>query len=329
MTRTMDYGTITGVRKPVARLVLGTMIISTGERERSYRLLDDAFERGFTTLDTANVYAGGDSERCIGDWMRDRANRDQVVIVTKGAHPNADRRRVTPYDIGADILDSLARLKTDYIDIYLLHRDDLAVPVGEIVDALDEHYRAGRIRSYGGSNWTHTRLADANAYAETHNRAPMVASSPNYSLAEQVRDPWGDNSGSVSLSGPENIQARAWYTETQMPVLAWSSLARGFFAGRYTSKEFAENANLLDGAAARAYLHERNYLRLDRAFALAAEKNVTLAQIAMEYVLRDPMNVFPIVGAANRTELESNLTAAQIELSSDERAWLNLEVPEH
>ncbi len=321
----MIYGTIEGVRIPVARLMLGTMIVTTEERERSYRLLDDALELGFTALDTAHVYAGGDSERCIGDWMRDRGVRDSVVVESKGAHPNGDRKRVTPYDIGADLLDSLARLQTDSIDIYLLHRDDPDVPVGEIVDALWEHLQAGRIASYGGSNWTHVRVQAANDYALANGRAPFAASSPNYGLAEQVEDPWGANSGSVTLSGPENAEARAWYADDGLPVLAWSSLGRGFFSGRFGRADLESKADLLDGAATRAYLHESNVERLDRVEELAGERGCTVPQMAMAYVLAGSMNTYPIVGAANRDELVANDAALSIKLSDAECAWLNLE----
>ena len=109
---------------------------------------------GGNTVDTANVY-GGRSQRARhrGLWMQARGNRDDIVIISKGCHHNADRKRVTPYDLAADIADSLARLRTDYVDIYMLHRDDPSLPVGPIVEALNEHYAAGRIRAFGGSNW--------------------------------------------------------------------------------------------------------------------------------------------------------------------------------
>lgn len=141
----MYYGSVRGVGKPVSRLVLGTMIINTRELERSFNLLDSVFELGCTTFDTAHVYGDGESERGIGRWMEERGNRDEVVIISKGAHHNADRRRVTPFDITSDLYDSLARLRTDYIDIYLLHRDDPSVPVEPIVECLNEHLAAGRV----------------------------------------------------------------------------------------------------------------------------------------------------------------------------------------
>ncbi|MBM3210838.1 aldo/keto reductase, partial [Candidatus Poribacteria bacterium] len=169
----MLYGSVKGVDKSVSRLVLGTMIINARELEKSFSLMDAAIELGCTTLDTAHVYG---SEGAIGRWMEERKNRDKVIILTKGAHPNADRKRVTPFDITADMHDSLARLKTDYIDIYLLHRDDPDVPVGPIVECLNEHLRAGRIKAFGGSNWRHERIQEANDYAQSHGLVPFTAS---------------------------------------------------------------------------------------------------------------------------------------------------------
>ena len=319
----MQYGSIAGVNKPASRLVLGTMIISIQERERSFGLLDAALELGCTTLDTAHVYAGGNSERGIGQWMQERGNREQVVIISKGCHHNADRRRVTPFDLTADLHDSLARLQTDYIDAYLLHRDDPTLPVGPIVEAFNEHLAAGRIRAFGGSNWTHKRIAEANEYAIEHGLVPFTASQPNYGLAEQVQDPWGP--GCVTLSGPANREARAWYEATQLPVFAYSSLGRGFFSGRITRANFAETKALLDKACLTAYCHEVNMQRLDRAGELAQEKGVTVPQLALAYVLTSPMNVYPLVGAANREELAENVAALDIVLTPQERAWLDLE----
>jgi len=319
----MEYGKVQGVGKPVSRLVLGTMIINTKEWERSFRLLDDAAALGCTTLDTAHVYAGGDSERAIGRWMAERKNRDKVVVLSKGAHHNADRKRVTPFDITADLYDSLARLKSDYIDIYLLHRDDLDVPVGPIVEVLNEHLKAGRIRAFGGSNWTHERIAEANRYAKSHGLVPFAASSPNYSLAAQVNDPWGG--GSVTLSGPEGAAERAWYLKEQMPVFAWSSLARGFFSGRITRENFEAVKGTIDGACLRAYCHETNFKRLDRVQVLAQEKGLSVAQVALAYVMNQPLNAFPIVGAASREEFAANVAASAVKLTPGELAWLNLE----
>ena len=318
----MRYGQVQGIDKPVSRIVLGTMIINTREEARSFAMIDAAFEQGGTTLDTAHVYAGGDSERAIGRWMKARGNRDQVVVLTKGAHPNADRPRVTPYDITSDLYDSLARLQTDFIDLYMLHRDDPSVPVGPIVDVLNDLRKAGKIRAFGGSNWTHTRLQEANAYAAARGLAPFTASSPNFGLAEQVEDPWGP--GCVTLSGPQNEAARAWYRAQRMPVFAYSRLGRGFFSGRITRENFPALKEILDGACVRAYCHEVNFRRLDRVEALARQKGVPVPRIALAYALSQPLDVFALVGAASGAEYQENLAALDLVLSGPELAWLDL-----
>lgn len=318
----MQYRTIPRCEKPIARLVLGTMIINAQERERSFALLDAVYALGANTFDTAHGYAGGNSERGLGDWMDARGNREEVFILSKACHPNADRRRVTPYDLASDLHDSLARLKTDYIDLYLLHRDDLNTSVADMVEAFNEHIATGKIRAYGGSNWTHQRIAEANAYAEAHGLVPMTASSPNYGLAEQVEEPWGD--GCITVSGPAQADARAWYTASQMPLFAYSSLARGFFSGRMSRSNLETSRKLLDGAATKAYLHEVNLQRLDRVEALAADKGCTVPQLALAYVLHSPLNVFPLVGAASRDEFAENVHALELELAPEELAWLDL-----
>lgn len=318
----MKYGKVCGLDKPVSRLVLGTMILNRRELQNSFSLLDETFELGCTTLDSAHVYAGGDSERVIGQWMKERCNREKVVVISKGAHPNGDRNRVTPFDITSDLYDSLARLQTDYIDLYFLHRDDPEFPVGPIVEVLNEHLKVGRIRAFGGSNWRHERIQEANEYAKANGLVPFVASSPNFGLAEQVENPWGP--GCVSVSGPKENDAREWYGKNQMPIFAYSSLGRGFFSGRITRENFEELKPSIDSACLKAYCHEQNFKRLDRVQYLAREKNMTVPQIAMAYLMNQPLNVFAIVGAANGAEFKANVDACSFDLSAGEIEWLDL-----
>ncbi len=318
----MKYGNVKGVDKPVSRLVLGTMIISTGNLEESFKLLDSVFEIGCTTVDTAHVYG---SEPAIGLWIEARGNRDKVVVLTKGAH-HTDRKRMNPTDITADMTESLRRLKTDYIDIYLLHRDDPDYPVGPIVEIFNEHLNAGRVHSFGGSNWRHERIQEANEYAEAHGLVPFCASSPNFGLAEQVQDPWGP--GCVSISGPQEVEARKWYQKTNMPIFAYSSLGRGFFSGRITRENFESQKDNIDGACRHAYCHEVNFKRLDRVEILAKEKGFTVPQIATAYIMNQPLNVFALVGAASKEEYKANMDACEIKLTPGELAWLDLQSDE-
>ena len=314
----MKFGNVPGVTKPISRLVQGTLMGGSAELEKTFAMYDGFFETGCNTFDTGHVYGNGDNERTVGRWVRERGIREKVVIIGKGAHHNADRRRVTPYDITADIFDSLARFKFDYIDLYLLHRDDPAVPVGPIVETLNEHLKAGRINAFGGSNWSAQRIAEANAYAKAHGLTPFIASSPNYSLAEQLEEPWEN---CFSISGPKLDDQRAWYAKEQMPVFCWSSLAAGFFSGRVNRNNLDEHKDTL---YMRCYYSEDNMRRLERVETLAKEKGATPPQIALAFVLNQPMNVFPLVGCPNKEELLKNIEALDLTLSGAELAWLDL-----
>lgn len=318
----MQYGHVQGIDKPVSRLVQGTMMVSSKELDQSFALLDAVYALGANTFDTAHVYGGGDNERTVGRWVNERGLRDKVVIIGKGAHHNQDRRRVTPFDITADLHDSLARLKVDAIDLYLLHRDDPAIPVGPIVEVLNEHRAAGKIRAFGGSNWTHERIRDANEYAAAHGLVPFAASSPNYSLAEQVKEPWPE---CATISGPQNTAARAWYAAQKIPLFTWSSLAGGFFSGRFNPDNLDTFDNYLDRLVVQCYAYPQNFERLDRVRTLAREKGLSIPQVALAYVMSQPMNIFALVGCRTREEFLNNVEALDTRLTAQELAWLNLE----
>ncbi|MCC6699595.1 MAG: aldo/keto reductase [Candidatus Hydrogenedentes bacterium] len=315
----MQYGKVPGIDKPISRLVQGTVMVPGEDEAKAHALLDAVFEMGCNTFDTAHVYAAGENERSFGRWLNARGNREKVVIIGKGAHHNADRRCVTPYDITAHIFDSLARFQTDYIDLYLLHRDDPKVSVGPIVEVLNEHFAAGRIKAFGGSNWTAKRIAGANAYAASHGLKPFVAASPQYSLAEMLEEPW---EGCTSVSGPQGAADRAWYLEKGIALFSWSSLAGGFLSGRLTRDNLAQHQEELYH---RCYVNEANLRRLERARELAREKGVSVPQLALAYVLNQPMDVFPLLAAYTPAEFEDNARALDLTLTREELAWLDLE----
>src|SRR5215207_2751341 len=224
----MEYGSIPGIEKPVSRIVQGTVMLDEADPTASVALPDAAVDAGGTAFDTARHYGRG-SEAIFGRWIRDRGLRDRIMVLGKGAHHSPERRRVTPEDIAADLEESLRQFGFDQIDLYLLHRDDPSVPVGPIVEALDGHRRAGKIRAYGGSNWSHERIAEANAYADANGHQRFAASSPNFSLAAWVQPPWAE---CISISGPDGETACALYAAYEMSFIPCSSLAGGFFSGR-------------------------------------------------------------------------------------------------
>ena len=320
----MQYGKVPGVDKPVSRLVMGTTGLSEDRTEQCFRLLDDIFALGINTFDTAAVY-GGNGEGVLIRWMADRGIHDRAVLLTKGAHHNRWRRRVTPYDIMSDVSDTLAKPGADYIDIFMLHRDDESVPVASLIDVLNRLRDAGKLRSFGCSNWTLPRLLEANNYAERFGLAGFTSVSPHFSLAEQIADPWGENC--QTLTG-ENDTARAasdFCTESQLPVFCYSSLCRGFFSGRFHGDDPAGAEAALDEPGRKGYLCPANLERLRRAEQLAAELKVTVAQVALAWVFCQPMNLFALVSASTGAHMKENLAALSLRLTPAQCAWLNLE----
>jgi aryl-alcohol dehydrogenase-like predicted oxidoreductase len=317
----MKYGEVPGVGKPISRIVQGSIQIDMKNEDVAFPLLDAAFERGINSIDTAHIYGGGQHDRTIGKWMNSRGIRDKAVVLAKGAHHNGERKRVTPYDIGADLHDTLARMKTDYVDLYVLHRDDPDYPVEPIVDALNQYTREGKIKAFGGSNWTAARLQAANDYAKRSGQIPFAVSSPNFSLADQIKEPWG---GCTTISGPSNETERKWYAETNMALFTWSSMAGGFMSGRITRDNKGEFTEGLYKLAVECYASEENFQRLDRAKEIAERKGLTMPQIALAYVMNYPLNIFALVGSASPEELDANIAAVNTSLTEQEMAYLDL-----
>ncbi len=331
----MKYSKIKGLDKDISKLVFGTAVgklfaavaPEAGDKEvkEAYSLLDEMYDCGINTFDCAAHYG----EEILGKWMKERGIREKCAVITKCAHPNKWRHKVTGFDILADAHDSLKKLQTDCIDIYMLHRDNKETPVGEIVDAMNRLYQEGKIKVFGGSNWTHERIEEANEYAEKHNLEKFLVSSPNFGLAEQVADPWlcdakfGD--GCVTISGPENKAAREWYKNNNMPVFAYSSLARGLFSGAFSSKNPEDAKKVMDEPGIIGYYCERNIERLGRCELMAEKKNLTVAQVAMAWIYNQDFEVFALSSPANIDQAEQNIAAMNTVLTKEEVKWLNLE----
>src|SRR5918999_3065603 len=208
--------------RDMSRLVLGTMLLTDSGAD----VLDEYVRLGGNTIDTARVYGDGDAERVLGAWLEQRPSvRERLMIVSKGAHPSGDRRRVTPEEIERDLRVSVELLGGP-IDLYLLHRDDPSVPVGTIIECLTALREAGLLNAYGTSNWTTARIDEANAWAADHGLDGFCLSSQHLSLAAQNEEQWADTR---SANDPE---IHAWHERTQTPLLAWSVQARGYFFGR-------------------------------------------------------------------------------------------------
>lgn len=317
----MKYADIPYVNKPVSRILFGTAMPPFMMGGDGNALLDAIYETGVTTFDVARNYMA--AEQSFGKWIEERNMRDKIVILSKCGHPSMfGKKRVNESEMWKDLKKSLNYLHTDYIDIYLLHRDDQEVEAGEVVEIFNAMHTEGKIGAFGGSNWSHERIAMANEYAYSHNLIPFSVSSPNYGLAEQLSDPWGG--GCVSVSGPQNEHARIWYAQQKMPVIAYSSLGRGLFSGKVKSTDKNRAAEVLDDVAVKGYAGDGNFERLRRCEVLAAQKGVTVPQIAMAYIFNQNMNTFAIVSTSKAERMQENIEALSIDLSEEETAWLDL-----
>lgn len=307
----MNFFTIQGCPKPVPQLMLGTDYFKPELLETVGPILDAYTAIGGTAVDTAHNYGGGKSEETVGIWMEQRGNREQMVVLTKGAHHNASGPRVHKQAIDEELERSLERLRTDYVDLYALHRDDPNVPVGPIVEALNAHVEAGRIRAIGVSNWSHQRIQEANDYAKAHGLVGFTFSSPNLSLAKPNEPFW---KGCISA----DAETCAWHEARQFPLLSWSSQARGFFTGLFTPEK-RDNADLV-----RVFYSDANWERYRRAEQLGKERGLTTIQIALAYVLNQPFPTCALIGPKNSAELHSCDEAARVKLTRTELEWLDL-----
>ncbi len=309
----MEYRTIKYVGKPISKIVFGCANPAMIQGKKVTKLLDASVEAGINTFDTAENY--GASEEVLGKWIRKRKCRDKVVIITKGCHPHGEPR-VTPEALKADLEQSFQRLKTDYIDIYMLHRDHPKGDIRGIIEVLNEYHKVGRIGAFGASNWTHQRIAEINGYAAEQGLVPFTVSSPNFGPAKQVEDPWGG--GCVSISGTENEPARKWYQENHIPVFAYSCLGRGMFSGKVKTGDLKHSRECMDKFAIKGYWCQENIDRLVRMEKIAEDKGCSVAQISLAWIMQQKFEAFPIVTISDVKRIAENVDAVGIKLSEAE-----------
>lgn len=298
--------TVAGIPLPVSRLVMGC--------DNQMHLMDGAavwdhyFEAGGNAFDTAWGYGGGRIEINLGHWMRARGVRSQCVLLVKGAHTPF----CNPEALEAQLNESLERLQTDHAQIYLMHRDNLDIPVGEFVDVLNRAKQAGKIDIFGGSNWTLSRVREANAYAQANGLQGFTAVSNNFSLARMESPVWG---------GCESAANADWREELgkgNITLLPWSSQARGFF----TDRAGPDKRN--DEELVRCWYSDGNFERRRRAFALAEQLGVEPINIALAYVLAQPFQTLPLIGPRSIAETVSSARAFEVDLTPEHLAWLDL-----
>ena len=278
-------------------------------RPHAFATFDAFFERGGNCFDTGYIYQAGGAEEVLGEWVETRGLREQVVIMAKGAHSPL----CFPETVRPQLEQSLDRLRTDRADLYFLHRDNPSVPAGEFVEVLNEAKRDGLIRAFGGSNWTPACIDEANDYAAEHALEGLSAASNNFSLARQATPIWR---GVRSSSGPED---REWFERTRLPLVPWSSQARGFFVPGRAHPEKRSDEDLVRG-----WYSDENFERLRRCNELAERFGVHPNSVALAYVLAQSFPTFPIISARRLVELGTSLDALEIELTPEDVNYLDL-----
>ncbi len=309
--------TLPGLAKTPSVLCLG--VSEYGSRfteDESFALLDAFAQRGGTFADTAHVYADwlpngtGASERTLGRWLKARGLAKQWTVGTKGAHPRLETMhisRLNPADIAQDLAESRDRLGLDAIDLYWLHRDDLAVPVGEILSALNTHLAEGSIHAIGASNWSAARLQQANEYAAAHKIAGFCASQIAWSLARR-NTPYDAAQNTWAMDS----DALAWYGKASMRVIPYASQAGGFFAHPYDES----------GPRFREYHSPLNRKRWQCVQEMARRLGASPNAVALASLLSHPHGGIAIVGPHTPEQMADTCRAEEIVLSPADLLFL-------
>ena len=283
--------------KPMPRILCGTDFLLIQPPAQSFAAFDAYWEAGGRAFDTAHCY--GLNTNLFATWVKANGLQRDVLYFDKGCHPYGGARRVTREAMRSDVVDDHRRLGVEYTDVFVLHRDDESIPVGEIVDWLEELREEGLIGVYGGSNWRHQRLQEANEYAKRTGKQGMSLGNPNLSLARANEPMWD---GCITL----DEEGRRWYAETGFPLFAWSSTARGYFAG------------IRDSDVERVFVNGTNAARYDRARSLGKRYGMSPVQIALAWTLNQPGNVFALCGLRDKANVAENVAAANLRLSAEE-----------
>ena len=316
----MHYLNILGLPR-VSTMALGTAAFgSLIDRDQSFAMLDAFVAAGGALIDTAHVYAdwlGGErhlSEKTIGAWLKQRGRSDDVVIASKGAHPDLATSltpRMSPADIVSDLEESLRCLGVDQIGLYFLHRDDPSRPLAEIMAVLDAQVRLGKIAAIGCSNWQPARIAEAQALAKAEGLTPFAASQAFWSLA--VANP-GAFASDHALIGEADLD---FYHDQALPLMAYTSQARGFF-----SKAAASGADALKPDLRAAFDNPKNRGRLTRAMTLAGDLGVPVSAIVLAYLTSRHVAGLPIIGPMSMVQMQDSLAFADLRLTADSIQYL-------
>jgi aryl-alcohol dehydrogenase-like predicted oxidoreductase len=286
----------------------------TIDQATSFKILDGFVDAGFTFIDTADIYSswapgnkGGESETIIGNWLKQTGKRSKVIIATKvGMEMGAQDKGLSKRYILREVEASLKRLQTDYIDLYQSHKDDLATPLEETLEAYSQLVKEGKVRVIGASNFTHDRLAEALRLSEENAWPRYESLQPNYNLYD--RDDFETNLEPLCLN-------------SDVGVIPYYSLASGFLTGKYRSEQ--DTAGAKRGQGVKKFLNERGFRILAALDMVAKEYNANPARVALAWLMARPSVTAPIASATNLEQLKDLTEAVHLELSPGAIEQLN------
>ena len=295
-------------------LILGGNVFGwTADRAASIAVLDAFVAGGGRMVDTADAYSnwvpghsGGESETIIGDWLARRGRRDDVVIATKVGFEVFGSAGLGPDRIIASAEGSLRRLRTDYIDLYFAHRDDLQTPLESTLEAFHRLITAGKVRAIGASNYTADRLREALDVSVAHSLTPYTVLQPEYNLVERATF-----EGSL-----QNL-----CVERGIAVVPYFALASGFLTGKYRDK--GDTATGPRGGAAARYLNAKGLRVLKALDDVAVNTKATPAQVALAWLAAQPAVAAPIASATSVPQVEELVGAMRLTLTAGQLQTLD------
>ena len=286
----------------------------TIDEQKSFKILDAFIENGFNLIDTADVYStwkagnkGGESESIIGNWMKQRNNRDKVIIATKvGGDMGLGKKSLAKDWILNEVEASLRRLQTDYIDLYQSHWDDVSTPVEETLRAYEHLIKEGKVREIGASNFSKERLAEAITCSEKNKLPRYETFQPRYNLYDR-----------------EEYETKYMQlcVEKNLGVISYYSLASGFLTGKYRSE--ADLGKSARGGGIKNYLNPRGLKILDALNDVAEKYKVTPATISLAWIIAQPAIAAPIASATNEEQLKELMKSVEINLKTEDLEKLN------
>lgn len=286
----------------------------TVDEKTAFHLLDSMLDQGINFIDTANNYSywapnnvGGESEIVLGKWFKATRKRHQVILSTKvGGSMQGVERGLSRTQIIKAVDASLTRLKTDYIDLYYTHHDDLNTPLEEVMRTYNELIQQGKVRYLGASNMAADRIVESNIIAKQKEWQGYEALQPLYNLYDREK---------------YETEYLALVEQNNWSVMPYFALASGFLTGKYRSLEDIENSSRKDFV--KKYINERGLTIIDECGRIAKTYGASITEVALAWLLQQSTISAPIVSATNMMQLQSLIKATQLILTAEDVKELN------